>query len=189
MAGFKIHYRGCDGKETFRFATLAAVARYVKGRDMGPDYRRGEGLQGEFAFFTFDGFTWADVLDGERFSTKAKFKAALVNDVKLSFRDTTARVSAVKLDWIGAAVTDPNRRNWDAKDGPETVGTIEGFATGHDPEKPFTAEFTKHPRAYSGPLATLADAKKWLTDKYVEKVKIVEEPAKPADGYDPYWDS
>jgi hypothetical protein len=53
-----------DGDESKRFHDLGEVARYVKDRDMGEDYRRPWGLQTESGQMYFEGFTWSDLGTG-----------------------------------------------------------------------------------------------------------------------------
>jgi hypothetical protein len=61
---YVIKHRAIDGKSSQRFSSLQAVAKYVKGWDMGPDYRRPWGLQDEMGQLIFVGFSWEDIMDG-----------------------------------------------------------------------------------------------------------------------------
>ncbi len=154
MSKFKIHYRGCDGRDTLTFASLSAVGRYVKARDQGSDYRRSHGLQDDFAFFSFEGFEWADLLDGHYFAHDAVYKSALLADVRLSFRERKMIVSVP-----GA----PHYRTWEAKDGREKVGEVTAFAPGYDSEKPYVPSAGTWDRTPGPATATLKEAKAWLT--------------------------
>lgn len=75
---YSITYRGIDGNDKKSFKNLGQVARYVEPRDQGSDYRRPTYLQGEFAAFYFDGFSWSDLLDGSPFNSETKYKPDLL---------------------------------------------------------------------------------------------------------------
>lgn len=173
MARFKIAYRGCDGSETMSFSSLGQVARYLKGRDLGSCYRRPSGLQGEYAFFSFDGFAWSDLLDKSYTAHDAKYKPDLLAAIKL-------RAFEEKYD---------NRtyiaRKWKMKDGPETVGHIEVLANPRDPANPFVP-FLGQGYNKSGPAAAaLEGAKAWIVAAYTAAEKT--EPSTPAVEDGPDW--
>lgn len=82
MAKFGIHYRGVDGAVSSYFSRLAAVAKYVKARDLGAEYRRPNGLQLEYGFLSFSGFEWGDIFNGSPFSSDVpgNYKPELINE-------------------------------------------------------------------------------------------------------------
>lgn len=58
---YSVTFRGIDGTSTTRFSRLSDAASYVRRRDLGEEYRRVGGLQCEFGFITFNGFSWNDI--------------------------------------------------------------------------------------------------------------------------------
>ena len=77
---FKVYFRGVDDPGSVKkFDDLTDVARYIQGRDGGPDYRRKGGLQSEYGQYAFEGFNWEDLLDGDPRSADTKYKVHLTN--------------------------------------------------------------------------------------------------------------
>jgi hypothetical protein len=151
-----------------KFSTLGEVARYLKGRDLGREYHRPGGLQGEFAFYSFDGFEWSDVLvpaSAEELAEyrSPKYKPELLADIKLRFVARKLH-SREYMD-----------RVWDAKDGPQVVGSIEKLTRPSDPARPFTPVLESG-RKYGPATEALFQAKAWIAEKYKES----EVPAVPA---------
>lgn len=59
---YAVRFHGIDGSSSERFHSLKAAASYVKARYLGSEYIRGDsGLQDEFGYYRFAGFTWADL--------------------------------------------------------------------------------------------------------------------------------
>jgi hypothetical protein len=100
---YKLHINAVDGPGVKSFSNLEDVARYLKGRDLGPEYRREGGLQAEYAQYAFDGFTWEDIMDGNPQSYEAKYKNYLLDlPLKLRWKHEKIKDSTVYSDvWQG----------------------------------------------------------------------------------------
>ena len=100
---FSITYRGVDGTKTTKFSNLSDAARYVKDQDMGVDYRRQWGLQGEYGQFGFNGFSWTDIMDNP-FSENGEWKHDLFSaPIRVVFRQTKVGFSSDKVMWKATA--------------------------------------------------------------------------------------
>jgi len=114
MPQYRINYHGCDGRDVTRFSSLADAAKYVKARDLGPEYRKPGGLQGEYAFFGFSGFSWEDILEGAFFDEQATYRAELIN-------------APMKIRWKKAGISPQSMYDavWYGTSGGEIVASID----------------------------------------------------------------
>lgn len=85
------------------YSNLEDVARFLKSRDQGPEYRKTWGLQDEYTRYAFRGFTWSDILDGNPTSSEATYKPQLVNlPLKLRWKHEKIDRYGVYTDaWYG----------------------------------------------------------------------------------------
>lgn len=74
---YAIEYNGIDGRKKRSFSALGDVAKFLKDRDEGVEYRRKGYLQGEFAMFIFHGFGWEDILTGPYNDENSQYRTDL----------------------------------------------------------------------------------------------------------------
>lgn len=114
---YSILSRGIDDPGSVKkFTDLESVVRFVRPRDMGPEYRRKNGLQDEYMQYVFNGFTWNDLLDGDPRDPKAKYKVHLVD-------------MPIKLRWVHKKIPNSHAYTdaWYGYEGDDTGNDIAAF--------------------------------------------------------------